>query len=60
MILTTFDKFDIIEIENKQGVKAMNNQDYQKTVEKQLADIIELQKEIIRLMKGMCGYDATM
>lgn len=38
----------------------MNNQDYQKTVEKQLADIIELQKEIIRLMKGMCGYDATM
>jgi len=30
----------------------MNNQDYQKTVEKQLADIIELQKEIIRLMKG--------
>lgn len=52
LVLTTFNKFDIIEIENKQGVKTMNNQDYQKTVEKQLADIIELQKEIIRLMKG--------
>ena len=30
----------------------MESEDYIKTIEMQLADIIELQKEIIKIMKG--------